>query len=587
MATRTPEQDAARQRLLNTGKYELYTNPAGQTDIRLKKEYQKPVSTTPAAQAPAPVTQTSSVAPSITPSARPSATPATPTGQIGLRSTAEALGLNVGWSRETGPTINGVPVSTSGLNMIGEHWYGTPEQINKLLSPFQQQATVYQSPYSQQAQQALSDYQQWASQPYVSKLAPLIESMAFNVLSRTFNYDPANDEQFQRASKELTRNVMEAMNARGILNSTVTENQIQQGIADLLPQYQQLARQQFMDEGKQLMSQIDMLMGIDEMQYGRYMDEGTKLANALGIVMDMDEVQYKRWSDAYERRYREEQDRIAQEQAAIEVEREKVKDAWERVSQLGYVDNEAALILGVEPGTLSKEAREAREEQEFKLKQMEQEHKYRLSEINAQYEKERKLSEIRTETKEKTPEQLGTPEQVSNYYALRDIYFGGGFGTYAGKPLEAYNWLVSHREDNVKFVGEKLYNKLLAELTDTMKMQKTYGDSFTTDYTEDPVYDTEMSLAVQDPEGWLANYNENYQLYYDTFGYEGATKLAKAAQDEVNKKRSEAQTAKYQEYYMQAEVDSKKFKKYLEKNREQIINEVGIESYEKLKEKVQ
>lgn len=43
--TRTPEQEAARQKLLATGKYELYTKANGQTDIRLKKEYQK--TTTP------------------------------------------------------------------------------------------------------------------------------------------------------------------------------------------------------------------------------------------------------------------------------------------------------------------------------------------------------------------------------------------------------------------------------------------------------------------------------------------------------------------------------------------------------------
>ena len=49
--TRTAEQEAARARLLATGKYETYTDATGKTDIRLKKEYQtKPTPTTPPAQ---------------------------------------------------------------------------------------------------------------------------------------------------------------------------------------------------------------------------------------------------------------------------------------------------------------------------------------------------------------------------------------------------------------------------------------------------------------------------------------------------------------------------------------------------------
>lgn len=446
----------------------------------------------------------------------------------------------------------------------------------------QQQTPVYQSPYTQQTQQAYDNYNAWASQPYVSQYADEIEAMARNILSRSFNYDPANDAQFQRASKELTRNVMESMNARGILNSTVTENQVQQGVSDLLPQYQQIARQQFMDEGNQLMSQIDMLMGIDQTQYGRYQDEGKRLSDALGLVMDMDDMQYQRWSDAYERRYRESRDKITDEQAKAEAERKKIQDAWERVDNLRYADNEAALILGIEPGTLSREAKIAKDEAEQRIKEQKQSLANQLAVINAQYEKERKMSEIRDANSADTQ---GTQEQVNNYYSLRDIYFGGGNGKYANDPMGAYNWLMSHRAENVSLIGDKLYNRLVGELENAMKMQKSYGEKETkvTDYKTDPVYSTEMSLATQDPEGWLENYNTSYQDYYDAFGPEGASKLAQAAQAEVDKKTSAAETAKYKEYYILAETKSKEFKKLMKNSKEQIINEVGSENYEKLK----
>lgn len=427
---RTPEQQAARQALLDTGRYEEYTNAAGQIDVRLKGAGQAPV-------APAPVMPTQPQIPAI--------------------------------SMPNEPIVSeGVAVAPDRNRNIAGPMYADPTTGNYIQSP------IYHSPYTQQTQEALDNYNQWASQPYESQYADEIEAMVRDILSRTFDYDPADDAQFQRASKELTRNVMESMNARGILNSTVTENQVQQGVSDLLPQYQQIARQQFMDEGNQLMSQIDMLMGIDESQYGRYQDEGERLANALGIVMDMDEMQYKRWSEAYERRYRESRDKIADEQAAAEVERQKIQDAWKRVDDMRYADNETALILGIEPGTLSREAKIARDEAEQRLKEQKQSLANQLAVINAQYKKEKKLSEMRDADSAETQ---GTESQVSSYYTLRDIYFGGGSGQYANDPLKAYNWLMSHRQDNVGLMGEKLYNRLVGELEETMKTQKSYGET--------------------------------------------------------------------------------------------------------------
>ena len=93
------------------------------------------------------------------------------------------------------------------------------------------------------------------------------------------------------------------------------------------------------NDGGTLMSQVDMLMGIDETQYGRYQDEGKRYADVLGVVMDMDETQYQRWTDAYTRRYQTERDKITDAADKVEADRQKIKDAWERTSELGYVDN--------------------------------------------------------------------------------------------------------------------------------------------------------------------------------------------------------------------------------------------------------
>ena len=57
-----------------------------------------------------------------------------------------------------------------------------------------------------------------------------------------------------------------------------------------------------------------------------------------------------------------------------EFEYKKKQDAltnsWKRVDELGYVDNEASTILGVPVGTLSKDAREQKEQREYELQKM-------------------------------------------------------------------------------------------------------------------------------------------------------------------------------------------------------------------------
>jgi hypothetical protein len=463
--TITPEMQAARDKLLATGKYETYTNAAGGTNLRLKTAFQ----TNPV------------VAPTSTPAATPAVTSTATTANIGLRSSAEALGLNVDWSAETGPTINGTPVSTTGLQMTGNRWYGTQQQIDQLLSPYKQAAPVYQSQLTDETQKAFADYQAWASQPYVSEYAPQMESLISQIMTRQFNYDPATDTQAQLAIKEMTRNVLETMNSRGILNSTITENQVQQGAADLLPQYQQIAKTAFQDEGELLMSQVDMLMGVDETQYGRYQDEGKRYADVLGVVMDMDETQYQRWTDAYERRYQTQQDEIATATATAEAERQKTKDMYEKWSNDGYANNEVALYFGVDPGTLSKEAREAKVKREQEIEDKAISLKNQKTMADYQHSLSKKLAEQKETLKEDAtdPKSMGTAEQVSRYYDYLTAFTGGGGGTISQKvaadPSVAPTLLMQNKKIIAGKIGNKLYEQLVSDINSMLGTQKSYG----------------------------------------------------------------------------------------------------------------
>jgi hypothetical protein len=415
---------------------------------------------------------------SITPPVA-SAASITPPVPVLLGDYAKSKGLNVGWSPETGPTINGTPVNTTGLQLVNGHWQGTQEQIDRLLSPY-----IYISPNQDRIDSALDSYEDWLQTPYASQYAPMIQGLVSQILGRQFNYNPANDAQFQRASKELTRNVLETMNARGILNSTVSADRVTQGVADLMPQFEQIARQNFMNEGQLLMSQVDMLMGLDNTAYGRYQDEGTRLASALDTVMKMDNDQYQKWKDAYEIRYQTERDRITDEQTKIEQQRQKVQDAWDRVSELGYVDNQSSIILGVPAGTLSKEAREAKIKREQELADQRTQLKQQKEMASYQFNLNQKLAEQKN-----SPDAMGTASQVASYYSVYNSLLADN-GNDGNKALQ--NAMIN-KQTYLNSMGSKLYENMIQTLSDLAASQnKQFSSGQQLSYQD--VYNSALSM---------------------------------------------------------------------------------------------
>ena len=98
--------------------------------------------------------------------------------------------------------------------------------------------------------------------------------------------------------------------------------------------------------------------------------------NTAQLIMNLDDSQYRRWQADRELAWEKEQVEYKKTQDAI-------KNAWERVDELGYADNAASIVLGVPVGTLSKSAREAMEERQYELETW-----YRKQEAQQKAEKE-------------------------------------------------------------------------------------------------------------------------------------------------------------------------------------------------------
>lgn len=172
---------------------------------------------------------------------------------------------------------------------------------------------------------------------YADSINGLISEMLAQV-SNGFQYDPTTDTSLQIASEYAANSTLQSLAGSGVLNSSATAERVARVVSELIPQYEQLA-------------------------YTRWTDSLNQLANTAQLVMNYDTQQFEYWKDAKDREFQDKQFEYQKQQHELE-------NAWKRVDELGYVDNEASAILGVPVGTLSGEARLAKEEREFELQKM-------------------------------------------------------------------------------------------------------------------------------------------------------------------------------------------------------------------------
>ena len=153
------------------------------------------------------------------------------TGYQPVRNTVQAQGGSVGWANNQ-PVINGQAYSTDGMINTGGTLYADPNFLKSL-----NKQNTFTNPY-QQKQEALFD----------------------KLYDNKFSYNPNTDSALKQAQNQSMRAVGEEMNARGILDSSITTNYSQQAAQALVPQYEQMA-------------------------YGRYQDENTKMDESFKYVV--------------------------------------------------------------------------------------------------------------------------------------------------------------------------------------------------------------------------------------------------------------------------------------------------------------
>lgn len=247
---------------------------------------------------------------------------------------------------------------------------------------------------------------------YQSAYSDTINGLISEILSRVengFEYDPTQDSALQMATEYAANSTLQSLAGSGVLNSSATAERVARVVSSLIPQYEQLA-------------------------YTRWTDALGQLADTAQLVMQYDSQQFEYWKDAKDREFQDKQFEYQKAQ-------DKLENAWKRVDELGYVDNEAAAILGVPAGTLSGEARLAKEEREFELQKMREQ-------LQIQYENDKALYELRSELDK---EYANYEYQLANTYGVSSSGSSSGSSNYTS--LSTYQDIINNRWGNEDLVS--------------------------------------------------------------------------------------------------------------------------------------
>jgi len=388
--------------------------------------------------------------------AGPTAAPTTdPTaGLVGLRNTAERAGATVGWSPDTGPTLNGSKIDTSGMTLHNQNWYGKPEDI-----------------YGMLATSKAPEYNMGGGMFSPEDMQGLVQKI---LNPEAFSFDETNPMfssmmgQAERTGEKAFNNNIANLTALsgGRLNSWAAgqASQAREGATqEIMPQLYQLAYGMWNDQQDRHLTNMNALMGLDNTMYGRSRDSYGDMLNAANTGLGIQDQKYNRGID--ERNYGRD---------VFESDRNYSRGVLESDRNYGL---QAAQERRIASGSSSKAS---------------------SSDISS----------------------MGTQDQVDAYYQFLDSFGGGGFGTYKGKPTEAYNRLVSNRGQIEKMIGTKLYTQLLADvkgLISTVGDAKAPAEPTAFNPSKDPVAQRAISMMGETVEAPGANpYQTIKQPKHDT-----------------------------------------------------------------------
>ena len=265
---------------------------------------------------------------------------------------------------------------------------------------------------------------------YQSAYADTVNGLISEMLTQMkngFSYDSNQDNSLKAATEYAANSTMQSLAGSGVLNSSATAERVAKIVSDLIPTYEEKA-------------------------HSRWTEYLGQLADTAQVVMNYDNQQFNYWKDAKDREFESKKFEYEKQQNAL-------TNAWKRVDELGYVDNEASTILGVAVGTLSGEARQAKEQREYELQKMKEQ-------ADIEYQNNVALYKLKSQLDTEQSKTL-----TENEYKLKQKYGTTSSNSKNTTSLSTYKDIINNRYANYDDYSKKytvsdnnsLYNYLVSE----------------------------------------------------------------------------------------------------------------------------
>ena len=247
----------------------------------------------------------------------------------------------------------------------------------------------YVSPYQAEQQQLLGELQQAQLPTEQGNSKAYIDEM-FKQTTAPFEYDIEKDPLVAKAKENLQQSIMDMANKRGFAYGSYATDIVRQQMEKLQPQFEEIAYNRNSDYLNRQIALANTMMKWEQVQFDRKKNAIELLRTKLDFINKLDQREFNIFKVMLDQRNMQRQIHMEELKLSYTKQNNDVTNALNRIESLGYVDNQASLILGMPVGTKAKWAQQAALQHQNKLEQMAKENEYALQKqaLDASMEKE-------------------------------------------------------------------------------------------------------------------------------------------------------------------------------------------------------
>jgi hypothetical protein len=212
----------------------------------------------------------------------------------------------------------------------------------------------------------------------------------FKSQTEKFDYVAENDPLVQKAKANVTQVVTNMAAKRGFAFGSQTQDMISQQMAKVLPQFENIARGEHEDFLNRQLNLANTIMTWEQIQFDRSQDQIKLLTTKMDFINKLSDRDFDQFKLALDQRNIERNMYLEQQRFDLQKRMSEQSMALTRLENLGYVDQEGSVILGVPIGTQAKWVKQMAMEQANKLELMAKQLEYDLAkqQLDMQIEKE-------------------------------------------------------------------------------------------------------------------------------------------------------------------------------------------------------